>query len=358
MHPHHERARRLARALPESIEALLVTDSRNVRYLTGFTGSNGALLVFRDIPPVVSTDSRYLVQIAAQSPDLECVDARDPAAALAARAAAEGVGQLGVEATDVTLAQRERLVSAVAGAAELVAVTGLVEGLRCVKDGPEIAVLSRACAITDLAFADLLGSLRPGVSEREAAWMLETSVRAHGGDGMAFDSIVAFGPNSAIPHHEPSDRPCARGDLVKVDFGAKVDGYHADMTRTIAVPPVADWQRDLHAVVFAVQETCRAATVVGARPAELDELARREIEAAGHASTHGLGHGVGLAIHEAPFLTASSTADRLVAHVPVTIEPGVYLPGHGGVRIEDTVLLGSDGARALTTSPRELIELG
>jgi Xaa-Pro aminopeptidase len=203
----------------------------------------------------------------------------------------------------------------------------------------------------------VVAQVRVGVSEREVSWWLRSAIRENGGDDLAFDSIVAFGPHSAIPHHEPTDRALAAGDLVKLDFGAQVGGYHADMTRTVATTPVADWQRDLHALVHRIQQDCRAAACVGALPRDLDTLARDAITAAGHSAAHGLGHGVGLEIHELPFLSATSTADRLADRVPVTIEPGIYLPDRGGVRIEDTVIVGADGARSLTTSSRELIEI-
>src|SRR5207302_1790359 len=151
-----------------------------------------------------------------------------------------------------------------------------------------------------------------------------------------------------------TDRPLQPGDLVKLDFGAKVDGYHADMTRTVVLGAAQDWQRELHAQVMEVQQRCRAAAVVGASPVELDQLAQHLVSETGHALVHGLGHGVGLEIHEQPFLVPGSPAARLDDRVPVTVEPGIYLPGKGGVRIEDTVLVGADGAAPLTTSTREL----
>jgi Xaa-Pro aminopeptidase len=234
----------------------------------------------------------------------------------------------------------------------------MVEDLRAVKDTDELTSIATACQITDAAFSDVTAALRPGLTEREVAWLLRSAIQAHGGDGLAFDSIVAFGPHSAIPHHEPTDRTLATGDLIKMDFGALSDGYHADMTRTVVMGAASDWQRELHGLVNDIQQQCREAAVVGALTKELDVMAREAIVAAGHVPAHGLGHGVGLQIHERPFLTATSSgADRLQDRVPVTIEPGVYLPGRGGVRIEDTVVVGPDGARSLTTSSRELIEV-
>jgi Xaa-Pro aminopeptidase len=328
----------------------------NVRYLTGFTGSNAALLLRRDGAAVFATDGRYLTQAAEEVPDLECVDARDCASGLLARAAADGITRLGIESAEVTVSQLGRLRASAGESVALVPVEDLVEQLRAVKDVDELELLARACAITDHAFGEILDRLRPGVTERDIAWALHTSMRDHGADGLAFDTIVAFGPHSAIPHHEPTDRVLAAGDLVKMDFGAMYAGYHADMTRTVAVRPVADWQRELHATVYDIQQRCSAAAVVGAEPRELDAMARAGVADSGNQTAHGLGHGVGLEVHELPFLSLTSGDRPLVERVPVTIEPGIYLAGRGGVRIEDSVVVGVEGPTPLTRSPRELIE--
>jgi Xaa-Pro aminopeptidase len=261
---------------------------------------------------------------------------------------------VGIERQSVTLAEYEVL-------AGIDGVTfgdagGRIEALRVRKDAAEIEALRRACAVTSAAFEVALDSIRPGVTERELAWALRSAMHERGAEP-AFASIVAFGPNSAEPHHEPTDRPLARGELVKCDFGALVDGYHADMTRTVVCGPAADWQRELHEQVRTIQAEARAAARPGTLPRELNAAVESRIGDLGHHVAHGLGHGVGLEIHEAPFLTAQSAAGPLVAGVPVTVEPGIYLPGRGGVRIEDTALVGDDGAEPLTTSPRELIEV-
>ena len=197
--------------------------------------------------------------------------------------------------------------------------------------------------------------LRPGTTERQISWRLLTPCGARGAEDAAFDSIVAFGPNSAIPHHRATDRELKHGDLVKLDFGALVRGYHADMTRTVVCGRPSAWQQDLHAEVLAAQAQCREAVAPGAVPVELDGLARRLVDEAGHALVHGLGHGVGLEIHERPFLVPNGDAAPLQAGMCVTVEPGIYLPGQGGVRIEDTVVVGQAGAEALTQSSRELV---
>lgn len=345
----------LAASLPDDVDAILVTRLVNVRYLSGFTGSNGVMLVTRDDDAVLATDGRYQQQAAAQAPDVKLVDSRTLAADLLKEAAAAGVRRVAIERHDVTLALHDDMLAA-AGGVELADAGQPVEQLRAVKDETEIAALARACAVTDEAFAEILELLQPGVTERDIAWRLLAAMRRHDAEA-AFDSIVAFGANSSMPHHEPTDRPLARGDLVKLDFGARVDGYHADMTRTVVCGPAAAWQRELHAQVRDVQEKCRAATVVGAVPVELDALARRLVDGHGHRLVHGLGHGVGLEIHERPSLGPNGSTEPLRDGIPVTVEPGIYLPDRGGVRIEDTVVVGANETRSLTQSRRELLEV-
>lgn len=345
----------LAAALDERVEAFLVTNLVNVRYLSGFTGSNATLVVSRDGSAVLTTDGRYETQAASESPDVEIIVARAAAPAALATVVGRGARRIAVERQHVTLAAYDVL-RAAAPDVEFEDGRRAVEHLRVRKDESELATIAEACRITDAVFAAVLPSLRPGVTERVVAWLMVAEMQQRGA-GPAFDSIVAFGPDSARPHHRPTDRPLERGDLVTMDFGAKVDGYHADMTRTVVLGPPAAWQQEVHALVREVQRDARTATRTGSLPAELDADVRRRIEAAGHRVAHGLGHGVGLEIHESPFLVAESDADRLVERVPVTIEPGVYLPGRGGVRIEDTVVVRAGGVEPLTTSTRDLIEI-
>jgi Xaa-Pro aminopeptidase len=346
------RRQALGATLPAELAGLLVTKLVNVRYLTGFTGSAGAVLVAPDGTAQLAVDGRYVTQARAEAPDVELLVTREGAAALA-RGAQTG-GPIGIEADAVTLALCDRLSET---GAELRPLRQPVEPLRAVKDRAELELLEQACAITAGCFDDLLGQLRPGVTEREASWALTVAMRARGADGPAFPSIVAFGPNSAIPHHQPTDRPLADGDLVKLDFGALARGYHADMTRTVICGTPADWQAELHAQVLDVQTSCRDRVVNGVTPRDLDTHARTLLAAQGHDLVHGLGHGVGLEIHESPFLSPETDADTLVDRVPVTVEPGIYLPGRGGVRIEDTVVVRGAQAQCLTTAPRELIQI-
>ncbi len=233
---------------------------------------------------------------------------------------------------------------------------------RVIKDDGELELLARACEITGEAFTAVLGSLRTGVSEREFAVGLERAMVDLGAQGLAFDSIVASGPNGAIPHHVPGDRRFEAGDLVTVDCGAKFGGYHADMTRTVAIGEPG-WQREIYELVARAQAAGVAAARAGADVGGIDAVARDLIEGEGYGAnfTHGLGHGVGLEIHEAPWLGHGKTG-TLLDRVPFTVEPGIYLPGAGGVRIEDTLVAragtGSAGsAQSLTTITRELLVL-
>jgi Xaa-Pro aminopeptidase len=234
-----------------------------------------------------------------------------------------------------------------------------VEALRMVKDEVELAALRQAAAIADAALTDVIDGLVLGRTERHVARELERRMLESGAEAAAFETIVATGPNSAIPHHRPTDRRILQGDLLKIDFGARFDGYHSDMTRTFVVGAnPADWQVEIYDLVFAAQRAGRQALAPGAEVTAVDAAARNVITEAGHGEHfgHGLGHGVGLQIHEAPLIAATG-AGILHAGCPVTVEPGVYLPGRGGVRIEDTLVVGADGPDLLTLSTKELLVL-
>jgi Xaa-Pro aminopeptidase len=342
---------------------MLVTDLVNVRYLSGFTGSNAALLIrVDDDVHVLATDGRYRTQAAQQSPDAEIVIDRSCATNLTAAAARAGVRRLGFESHVVTV-DGHVLLKKAACDVDLVRAAGAVEALREVKDDGEIALLRLACEAADAALADLVaaGGLRPGRTEKEVGRDLEARMLDHGADGVSFETIVAAGPNSAIPHHRPTESVLAAGDFVKIDFGALVAGYHSDMTRTFVLSPVAQWQIDLYELVATAQRAGTDALAPGVSLSDVDGMSRQVIADAGFAENfgHGLGHGVGLQIHEAPGISASS-AGTLLAGSAVTVEPGVYLPGHGGVRIEDTLVVGSDDEptpELLTRFPKELAVL-
>ena len=362
------RARLAARLAAVGLDALLVSDLINVRYLSGFTGSNAALLVFAadtdtGTDPVLVTDSRYRTQALRQAPDLETVIERACGRHLVARAAAAGARRIGFESHVVTVDGFDALSDSLSdaqqgnGGAELVRASGVVEALREVKDASEIALLRAACAAADAALADLVGNggLRPGRTERAVARELESLMVDHGADGRAFETIVAAGPNSAVPHHRPTEALLGRGDFVKIDFGALLGGYHSDMTRTFVLGQAADWQRDIYGLVSAAQQAGREALEVGAGLCDVDCAARQVIVDAGYGEHfgHGLGHGVGLQIHEAPGINAAA-AGTLRAGSVVTVEPGVYLPDRGGVRIEDTLVIGERGPELLTRFPKDL----
>ena len=345
---------------------MLVTDLINVRYLSGFTGSNGALLVFADDrEPVLATDGRYRTQAAAQAPGLEVVIERAVGRSLAGRAAVDGVSRLGFESHVVTVDGFDAIQDAIkdaVGSTELVRASGTVEGLREIKDAGELALLRLACEAADAALGDLIdrGGLRPGRTEKEVARELEALMLDHGADAISFETIVAAGPNSAIPHHRPTDAVLATGDFVKIDFGALVAGYHSDMTRTFVLGKAADWQLEIYQLVADAQRAGREALHPGTELRDVDGAARKLIADAGYAENfgHGLGHGVGLEIHEAPGIGATS-AGTLLAGSVVTVEPGVYLPDRGGVRIEDTLVVADEGhtPELLTRFPKELVTL-
>lgn len=348
------RARELTAA--RGAAAALITGLVNVRYLTGLASSNAALLIPADGDPVLATDSRYAPVARRDLPDLELVTDRNTAPALIAVAAARGLAPVAVEEHKLTVEQYREL----AAERELTAAGRLVEELRMVKDDGEIALLRRACEITDEALAGALAQIRPGLTERQLALALEREMTDRGADKPAFDTIVASGPNGDTPHHSPGGRPLATGDLITIDCGALFGGYHADLTRTVALGPPAAWQRELYVLVAAAQQAGIQAAADGAGTAGVDAAARDVIAAAGHGAHfgHGLGHGVGLEIHEAPMLSTVGTG-RLASGVPVTVEPGVYVPGKGGVRIEDTLVVraGPGSAELLTTTTRDLLVL-
>jgi Xaa-Pro aminopeptidase len=339
-------------------EALVVSELTNVRYLTGFTGSAGSLLVTADDALFV-TDGRYRDQSASELEAsgvrvrLEVVPA-EPDATLAAAARDAGVARLGLEADSVSWSRQRRWATDWFDGGELVPTSGLVEALRLVKDDGEAARIRAACAIADEAFARVRHELAAGPTEREFAQLLDTTMRGLGAEDVSFETIVAAGPNGAKPHHRPSDRAVRDGDLVVVDFGALVDGYHSDMTRTVAVGDVGPERTRMLEVVLASQQAGVEAVAAGRSCAEVDAACREVIEDAGwgDAFLHGTGHGVGLDIHEEPRVSGRSSSTLVAGHV-VTVEPGVYLSGLGGVRIEDTVLVTDDGCDRLTLAPKE-----
>jgi Xaa-Pro aminopeptidase len=341
-------------------EAMLLTNLVNIRYLTGFTGSAAMLVVLPDDALLV-TDGRYTFQ-AAEQIEAASVDARIEVGGLAGQRdavaqALKGVARVGLEATNVTWARLRAFANEWLVESELVATEGLVEELRRVKDDGEIARIEEAARIADEALARVKRRLAEGITEADFALELDFEIRRLGAAGNSFESIVASGPNGAKPHARPSDRRIEPGELIVLDFGAMVDGYCSDMTRTVCVgaPGGPTLQRMVD--VVAESQAIGVDTVgPGVEAAAVDKACRDVIAEAGWADAfmHSTGHGVGLDIHEAPTVSATSL-DMLAVGQVVTVEPGVYLPEHGGVRIEDTVVVTADGCRRLTNAPKDLV---
>ena len=346
---------RLAERLVEAgLDALLVTRDMNVRWLTGFTGSAGSCLIRADGACLLATDGRYAEQAAAEAPDVELVIDRTRGWLPGRLGAGE---RLGVESHALPWDDARALTDEL-GPERVVPAGGHVEVLRQTKDDAEIELIRRACAVTSQAFAALLGWLAPGMTEVEAARRLRDEIESLGADGLAFSTILASGPNSARPHHRPTTRRLARGDLVKVDFGAMAGGYCADMTRVAALGAVDPQLRRVYEIVRDAQAAGVVAVRDGVGASAVDAACRDLIAAAGYgeAFVHGTGHGLGLEIHEQPILTQRATA-TLATGMTVTVEPGIYLPGVGGVRIEDTVVVLPSGSEPLTTAAHELVVL-
>ncbi len=338
------------------LQAALISRLVNVRYLSGFTGSNAALLLSADGTAVLATDGRYGDQAAAECPDLTCVIDRQLLETLSAEAARAGVSRLGVETHALTV---DALASIQAAYPDLdtPSLGRAVEGLRVAKDDTELDHVRTACAMSCRALEGLLGAPLAGRTEREIARDLESRMYAEGAEAIAFSTIVAAGAHAGIPHHQPTDRPVAPGDLLTIDFGARHEGYHADCTRTFVVGAEPEaWQQEIYELVWAAQRAGRRALVPGVDLAGVDQAARRVIEDAGYGErfTHGLGHGVGLEIHEDPFFGRTAEG-KLGDRAPVTVEPGIYLPGRGGVRIEDTLIVRDGEVELLTPTTKDLL---
>jgi Xaa-Pro aminopeptidase len=348
------RIRRARRALAKhKIDALLVTSPANVRYLTGFVSSNALLLVMASGASAFLTDARY-IEAARKKVEADTVELlqRDAFKSVRDALRGHGVRRLGFEAGHLTHARALNLIETL-GARRCKPVSGLVEGVRAVKEPGEIAAIRKAVHLAERGFRHILPLLRPGVREREIAIELEFFFMANGGDKPAFDLIVAFGANSAVPHHTTGQRKLRETDPVLVDWGVKVAGYSSDLTRTLLPPRMPRRTREVYRVVLEAQRAAIERIRPGAKAAAPDKAARAVIEAAGHGErfTHSLGHGIGLDVHEQPGLGSRSTA-TLRAGMVVTVEPGIYLPGCFGVRIEDDVLVTAEGHEVLSRLTR------
>ncbi|MFP6868295.1 MAG: Xaa-Pro peptidase family protein [Nitrospinota bacterium] len=342
----------------EGLPALAVTDLRNVRYLTGFTGSAGGCLVTPRAAVFVS-DFRYRSQAACEVAEpFRFHEHTHPIPGIAAEAKKRGVKKLGFEEARLTYLLFRRLKGEAKGI-RLEPVSDLIERLRLRKDGRELRLLRKGAKVNREGLLEIAKMMRPGVREEEVALALEMAMRRRGASGASFDFIVASGPRGALPHGVASSRKMRRGDLITIDYGAVVGGYHADTTRVFSLGRPFRKGRDIYEIVLKAQIAAVNAVRPGVEGEKVDAAARDIIREAGYGEFfgHGTGHGVGLDIHEGPRL-APGVKDKLEPGMVVTIEPGIYLPGWGGVRIEDMVIVTEKGREVLTRSiSKELVIL-
>jgi Xaa-Pro aminopeptidase len=340
-----------------SLKAVLFTDLRNIRYLCGFSGSEGALLISQDNAWFLC-DSRYTVQAAQE---IRSAEIRECGAirieTVAALANEFGLDRIGFEAAHTNVSAFRRMSEKLSGV-ELVELGPNLDEIRICKDEAEIELLTSVATLSSQALAAVLGNIKPGVREVDIAVALELEMLRRGADGKAFDFIVASGERGAMPHGRASDKIIQSGELVTIDFGAIKDGYHSDETVTIACGKPEIRAQEIHAIVRTAHDLAIEAVRPGISCKDLDEVARSYIRNKGYGEYfgHGLGHGVGLEIHEMPTLSPRGTA-VLEEGMVITVEPGIYIPGFGGVRIEDTVVVTGDGCRALTSADKQLLVL-
>jgi Xaa-Pro aminopeptidase len=361
------RAERLAAELRAlEVDRLLVSTPVNVRYLSAYTGSNGLLVMAaqEDVGHSFFTDFRYITQAAEQVPEhiqreIAPADLVEAAARMLGSGGVEGERALGFDDASLSVKQHARLRDLLAPGWKLVSCGGLVEGLREVKDAQEIANIRAASELADEALSGVLEAGLVGRTEQDVAIELELRMRRLGAQAPSFPSIVASAAHGALPHAEPRDVEIARGVLLTIDWGAYLDGYCSDCTRTYATGPLEDEAREVYELVLHAQEAALNAVRAGVGGREVDSVARTIIDGAGHVEHfgHGVGHGVGMEIHEAPRLSRTAGDQLLCAGNVVTVEPGVYVPGRLGVRIEDLAVVGEHGSERLTSLPKQLITL-
>jgi Xaa-Pro aminopeptidase len=347
------RLTKLRATLPEhDIDAILVSQPQNRRYLSGFTGSAGWLVITEE-RAVMATDFRYYEQVGREAPSFELARIQTRVSDLLPEVLADlGIKRLGFESQHLTVEQLSTL-SKEAKGVEWLPLENTVEKIRAVKDQYEIEALRRSAALNDDAFAHLVEVIGPGMTEREAAWEIEAYMRGHGASKVAFDLIVAAGPNGALPHARPGDQAIQPGAPVVIDIGCVLDDYCSDMTRTFCLGEPSSRYLEVWNLVLQAQEAAEAVIRAGTSGMEADAAARDLIVEAGYGDYfgHGLGHGVGLAVHEGPRASRLSE-DTFEAGMSLTVEPGIYLPGEFGVRIEDLVIIGQDGIEILTNTPK------
>ncbi len=344
-----------AKLSEKGYDAMLVSQAENRRYISGFTGSAGFLVVTAT-NAVLTTDFRYTEQAAMQAPEFEIKQVSyNFSVWLTPLLSDLNIKRLAFDARDINFLSYQQLLKAIEGKeVELLPDSDTIELLRAIKEPEEIAAVERAQAATDAAFTYVYNErMRPGMTEEQVAWELEKHIREHGGEGLAFDTIIAAGPNSARPHHRAGDTVIREGQPIVMDFGAKVDGYCADMTRTVCLGQPDEQFRKIYDLVLGAQLTAESLIKSGVTGDEADGYARKVIEEAGHGEQfgHSLGHGIGLLVHEVPYV-AKRAENKLIDNMIFSVEPGVYITGWGGVRIEDLAVLENGNLRVLTHSPK------
>ena len=349
-----DRLDRLTARFPErELDALLISAPENRRYLSGFTGSAGYLFITPE-RAVLVTDSRYTEQATNQAPDFQVIQVRGGWDWLLEQFKETGVKRVGFESRNMTVATYDSLIGAIKDDSALsqvsmIATAEIPEEGRVFKDQRELALLQKAIDASDAAMEAVCPTITAGMTEREVAWRMEMAMRDFGADGISFDTIVASGPNGAMAHHRPSDRMIQEGEPIVIDMGAIVDGYCSDITRTVVVGEPDETFNKIYDIVLGAQLTAINMVKPGMTGEDCDDLSRAVIAEAGYGDNfgHSLGHGVGLAVHENPRVSPRSP-DKLEPNMVFTVEPGIYLTGWGGIRIEDIVVLGDDGAKVLS----------
>ena len=349
-----ERVARLAAQLPErELDAILISAPENRRYLSGFTGSAGYLLVTPQ-RQVLFTDSRYAEQAGNQSPHFEVIQMQAGLSWLLDSLKATGVKRIGFESDNMTVASYNRVLDAIKedeslNGTSLIATSGITNELRVYKDMDELAQLQKAIDASDRAMEAVCPTIEAGMTEKEVAWRMEVAMREFGADNLSFDTIVAAGPNGAMAHHRADDTVIQAGEPIVIDMGARVNGYCSDITRTVVVGEPDETFHKIYNIVLGAQLIAINTVRPGLTGEECDALSRDVIAEAGYGDNfgHSLGHGVGLAVHESPRV-GPRAEDVLKPDMVFTVEPGIYLPGWGGVRIEDIVILGENGATPMS----------
>lgn len=347
----------LAAALPQGIDGAIISSAHNRRYLTGFPSSAGIVLITRQASYFL-TDFRYIEAARRVVRDMDCIEYTKQSDTLNELAAKHGLRRIAAEDEGLTCYELMRFQAALDGLDfQGKILDDLLKELRLVKMQAEIGRIKQAQALTDYGFEYILSRIKEGRTERDIALELEFEIRRQGAEAVAFDFIVVSGANSALPHGVPSDKPLERGDFVTMDFGAVVDGWHSDMTRTVAVGTCCEEQKRVYNIVLSAQQAVLDKLKSGIYCVEGDAAARDIITGAGYGNCfgHGTGHGVGVEIHEAPRLSPSAGDEKLKTGSIVTVEPGIYVTGRFGVRIEDMVCITENGCDNLTKSPKELI---